>query len=84
MGGIGIRANNSVKPEPVRTESRTVFGRGQPGLVQALEEIAQALPFRQLGIDTGSGSEFHRFSQLAGGPLVRPAAQMSPEPRPLS
>jgi transposase InsO family protein len=40
------------------TESRAVLGRGQVGVVQALEEIAQALPFRLLGIDTDNGSEF--------------------------
>jgi transposase InsO family protein len=40
------------------TESRAVLGRGQAGVVEALEEIAQALPFRLLGIDTDNGSEF--------------------------
>jgi transposase InsO family protein len=40
------------------TESRALLGRGQAGVVQALEEIAQALPFRLLGIDTDNGSEF--------------------------
>jgi len=40
------------------TESRAVLGRGQRGVVAALEEIAQALPFHLLGIDTDNGSEF--------------------------
>jgi transposase InsO family protein len=40
------------------TESRAVLGRGRAGVVQALEEIAQALPFHLLGIDTDNGSEF--------------------------
>jgi len=40
------------------TESRAVLGRGRVGVVQALEEMAQALPFRLLGIDTDKGSEF--------------------------
>ena len=40
------------------TESRAMLGRGQAGVVAALEEIAQALPFRLLGIDTDNGSEF--------------------------
>jgi hypothetical protein len=39
-------------------ESRAVLGRGRAGVVAALEEIAQALPFRLLGIDTDNGSEF--------------------------
>src|SRR5437762_7032750 len=33
------------------TESRAGLGRGQAAVVQALEEIAQALPFRWLGIE---------------------------------
>jgi hypothetical protein len=40
------------------TESGAVLGRGRVGVVQALEEIAQALPFHLLGIDTDNGSEF--------------------------
>ncbi len=40
------------------TESRAVLGRGQKGVAAALEEIAQTLPFRLLGIDTDNGSEF--------------------------
>src|SRR6516165_7833169 len=39
------------------TESRAVLGRGRAGVVQALEEIAQALPSPLLGIDTDNGSE---------------------------
>jgi len=40
------------------TEGRALLGRGQAGAVQGLEEIAQALPFRLLGIDTDNGTEF--------------------------
>ena len=40
------------------TESRAVLGRGQAGVAAALEEIAQALPFRLWGIDSDNGSEF--------------------------
>jgi transposase InsO family protein len=40
------------------TESRAVLGRGQKGVAEALEEIAETLPFRLLGIDTDNGSEF--------------------------
>jgi len=40
------------------TESRAVLGRGQAGVAAALEEIAQAVPFRLLGIDSDNGSEF--------------------------
>jgi hypothetical protein len=37
-----------------------MLGCGWAGVVAALEEIAEALPFRLLGIDTGNGSEFAR------------------------
>jgi transposase InsO family protein len=40
------------------TESRAVLGRGQAGVAAALEEIAETLPFRLLGIDSDNGSEF--------------------------
>jgi len=40
------------------TESRALLGRGQAGVAQGLEEIAQAVPFPLLGIDTDNGSEF--------------------------
>ncbi|MGA8309638.1 MAG: DDE-type integrase/transposase/recombinase [Terriglobales bacterium] len=40
------------------TESRAVLGRGQAGVAAALEEIAEVLPFRLLGIDSDNGSEF--------------------------
>ncbi len=40
------------------TESRAVLGRGQAGVVEGLEEIRQALPFRLLGVDSDNGAEF--------------------------
>jgi len=40
------------------TESRAVLGRGQAGVAAALEEIAEGLPFRLLGIDSDNGTEF--------------------------
>jgi len=39
-------------------ESRAVMGKGEQGILQALEEISQALPFPILGIDSDNGSEF--------------------------
>ena len=48
------------------TESRAGLGRGQAAVVQALEEIAQALPFRRLGIDTDNGSDFLKGHVWAG------------------
>src|SRR5215475_8411820 len=39
-------------------ETRAVLGKGQSGIVQALTEISQALPFALRGIDSDNGSEF--------------------------
>ncbi len=40
------------------TESRALLGRSQVAVRQAFEEIAEALPFPLLGIDSDNGSEF--------------------------
>lgn len=39
-------------------ETRAVLGKGQSGIVQALTEISQALPFSLQGVDSDNGSEF--------------------------
>jgi hypothetical protein len=45
-------------------ESRSVMGKGEEGILQALEEISQALPFPVLGIDSDNvlSSESSSFS----------------------
>jgi transposase InsO family protein len=40
------------------TESGAVLGRGEEAVQRALNEIAEALPFRLLGVDSDNGSEF--------------------------
>ena len=40
------------------TETRAVLGKGETAVREQLEEIAAALPFRLLGIDSDNGSEF--------------------------
>ena len=40
------------------TESRAVLGRGETAVQQALDEVAGALPFPLLGVDSDNGSEF--------------------------
>jgi transposase InsO family protein len=40
------------------TESRAVLGRGEQTVQRALNEIAEALPFRLRGVDSDNGSEF--------------------------
>jgi transposase InsO family protein len=42
-------------------ESRAVLGRGEEGVVAALEEIRRALPFPLRGIDSDNGSEFINY-----------------------
>jgi hypothetical protein len=42
-------------------ESRAVMGKGQIGVLQAMQEIEQALPFKLLGIDSDNGSEFINY-----------------------
>jgi hypothetical protein len=39
-------------------ERQAVMGKGQHGIVEALREIEQRLPFRLRGIDSDNGSEF--------------------------
>jgi len=40
------------------TETRAVLGKGETGVVAAIEEMRQGLPFRLLGLDSDNGSEF--------------------------
>ena len=40
------------------TESGAVLGRGEEAVQQALNQIAEVLPFRLLGVDSDNGSEF--------------------------
>lgn len=42
-------------------ESRAVMGKGQIGVLNAMQEIEQALPFKLLGIDSDNGSEFINY-----------------------
>jgi hypothetical protein len=40
------------------TETRAILGKGQTGIVAALEDMREVLPFRLQGIDSDNGSEF--------------------------
>ena len=42
-------------------ESRAVMGKGQAGVLDAMKQIEQALPFKLLGIDSDNGSEFINY-----------------------
>lgn len=45
-------------------ESRAVLGKGEAGVVAALESMAQALPFALKGLDSDNGSEFINWHLL--------------------
>jgi hypothetical protein len=42
-------------------ESRAVMGKGQIGVLKAMQDIKQILPFKLLGIDSDNGSEFINY-----------------------
>ena len=42
-------------------ESRAVMGKGQAGVLEAMKQIEQAVPFKLLGIDSDNGSEFINY-----------------------
>jgi len=42
-------------------ETRAVMGKSQIGVLKAMQEIEQALPFKLLGIDSDNGSEFINY-----------------------
>jgi hypothetical protein len=42
-------------------ESRAVMGKSQIGVLSAMRDIEQALPFKLLGIDSDNGSEFINY-----------------------
>lgn len=46
-------------------ESRAVMGKGQAGVLDAMKDIEQALPFKLLGIDSDNGSEFINYHLMA-------------------
>ncbi len=45
-------------------ESRAVLGKGEEGVVNALDEMAEALPFTLKGLDSDNGSEFINWHLL--------------------
>jgi hypothetical protein len=42
-------------------ETRAVMGKGQAGVLDAMKQIEQLLPFKLLGIDSDNGSEFINY-----------------------
>ena len=46
------------------TEQRAVWGKGETGVMQQIEDIEQSLPFTLLGFDSDNGSEFLNYHLL--------------------
>ena len=46
-------------------ETEAVMGKGQRGILEALDKISQRLPFKILGIDSDNGSEFINYHLLS-------------------
>lgn len=57
-GGEFIYSLNATDIATGWTETRAVLGKGQAGIIAALEDIRSRLPFPLVGIDSDSGSEF--------------------------
>jgi len=58
LGGEFIYSLNATDIATGWTETRAVMGKGQAGVIAALDDIRRGLPFPLLGIDSDSGSEF--------------------------
>jgi transposase InsO family protein len=56
--GEFLHSLNVTDLESTWNESRAVMGKGEVGVVTALEQIAAALPFALRGVDSDNGSEF--------------------------
>lgn len=59
--GEFIQSLNVTDIHSTWVESRAVMGKGQAGVLEAMKEIEQALPFKLLGIDSDNGSEFINY-----------------------
>ena len=59
--GEFIHSLNATDIHTTWVESRAVMGKGQAGVLEAMKEIEQALPFKLLGIDSDNGSEFINY-----------------------
>ena len=57
-GGEFIYSLNATDIATGWTETRAVLGKGQAGIIAALDDIRCSLPFLLTGIDSDSGSEF--------------------------
>jgi hypothetical protein len=69
---LGSHSGNSEKGEFVHSlnltdifstwvEARAIMGKGQIGVLNAMHDIEQSLPFKLLGIDSDNGTEFINY-----------------------
>jgi hypothetical protein len=59
--GEFIHSLNVTDIQSTWVEARAVMGKSQIGVLDAMKEIEQALPFKLLGIDSDNGSEFINY-----------------------
>lgn len=59
--GDFIHSLNTTDIHSTWGESRAVMGKGQTGVLLAMQEIDKALPFKLVGIDSDNGSEFINY-----------------------
>ena len=59
--GEFIHSLNVTDIDTTWVETRAVMGKGQAGVLDAMKQIEQALPFKLLGIDSDNGSEFINY-----------------------
>ena len=59
--GEFIHSLNVTDVHTTWVETRAVMGKGQAGVLDAMKQIEQALPFKLLGIDSDNGSEFINY-----------------------
>ena len=59
--GDFIHSLNTTDIHSTWVESRAVMGKGQTGVLLAMQEIEKALPFKLVGIDSDNGSEFINY-----------------------
>lgn len=57
-GGEFIYSLNLTDIHTGWVETRAVLGKGEAGIVKALDEMLKAIPFRVFGLDSDNGSEF--------------------------
>lgn len=64
MAGMFVFTLNTVDIATGWTEQRAVWGKGEHGVLSALESIEAALPFSLKGFDCDNGSEFMNWTIL--------------------